>query len=76
MTTWLITGCSTGLGRHLAQAVLEAGFNAVVGFHETLRNELGADGIRVTVIEPGAVWTEFGRNVPEQALRPVKQVAP
>jgi NAD(P)-dependent dehydrogenase (short-subunit alcohol dehydrogenase family) len=30
MTTWLITGCSTGLGRHLAQAVLEAGFNAVV----------------------------------------------
>jgi NAD(P)-dependent dehydrogenase (short-subunit alcohol dehydrogenase family) len=30
MTTWLITGCSTGLGRHLAQAVLEAGHNAVV----------------------------------------------
>ncbi|MDR1075016.1 MAG: SDR family NAD(P)-dependent oxidoreductase [Xanthomonadaceae bacterium] len=30
MTTWLITGCSSGLGRHLAQAVLQAGFNAVV----------------------------------------------
>ncbi|SDB74540.1 oxidoreductase [Belnapia rosea] len=30
MATWLITGCSTGLGRSLAQAVLEAGFNAVV----------------------------------------------
>ncbi len=30
MTTWLITGCSTGLGRNLAGAVLEAGFNAVV----------------------------------------------
>ena len=30
MTTWLITGCSTGLGRHLAQAVIEAGMNAVV----------------------------------------------
>lgn len=30
MTTWFITGCSTGLGRALAQAVLEAGFNAVV----------------------------------------------
>lgn len=30
MTTWLITGCSTGLGRSLALAVLQAGFNAVV----------------------------------------------
>lgn len=30
MTTWLITGCSSGLGRYLAQAVLQAGFNAVV----------------------------------------------
>lgn len=30
MTTWLITGCSTGLGRSLAEAVLAAGHNAVV----------------------------------------------
>ncbi len=30
MTTWLITGCSTGLGRALATAVLERGHNAVV----------------------------------------------
>ncbi|MHA7291050.1 oxidoreductase [Arthrobacter sp. MDT3-24] len=30
MTTWLITGCSTGLGRALAQAVLANGHNAVV----------------------------------------------
>ncbi|GGF62423.1 short-chain dehydrogenase/reductase [Azorhizobium oxalatiphilum] len=30
MDTWLITGCSTGLGRSLAQAVLKAGHNAVV----------------------------------------------
>lgn len=29
-TTWLITGCSTGLGRALAEAVLEKGHNAVV----------------------------------------------
>jgi NADP-dependent 3-hydroxy acid dehydrogenase YdfG len=46
---------------------------AVVGFHETLRKELGGDGIRVTVIEPGAVWTEFGHNVPEEALRDRRQ---
>jgi len=30
MSTWLITGCSTGLGRYLAQAVLERGDHAVV----------------------------------------------
>jgi NAD(P)-dependent dehydrogenase (short-subunit alcohol dehydrogenase family) len=30
MPTWLITGCSTGLGRHLAQAVLGDGHNAIV----------------------------------------------
>jgi len=30
MTTWLITGCSTGLGRALAQAVLEHGDSVVV----------------------------------------------
>lgn len=30
MATWLITGCSTGLGRALAAAVLERGDNAIV----------------------------------------------
>jgi NAD(P)-dependent dehydrogenase (short-subunit alcohol dehydrogenase family) len=30
MTTWLITGCSTGLGRAFAEAVLDRGHNAVV----------------------------------------------
>lgn len=30
MTTWLITGCSTGLGRALAEAVLAHGDNAVI----------------------------------------------
>jgi NAD(P)-dependent dehydrogenase (short-subunit alcohol dehydrogenase family) len=30
MPTWLITGCSSGLGRELARAVLARGWNAVV----------------------------------------------
>ncbi|WAC90088.1 oxidoreductase [Mycobacterium sp. Aquia_213] len=30
MQTWLITGCSTGLGRALAEAVIDAGHHAVV----------------------------------------------
>ncbi len=30
MSTWVITGCSTGLGRALAEAVISAGHNAVV----------------------------------------------
>lgn len=42
---------------------------AVVGFHDALRKELGPEGIRVAVIEPGAVWTEWGHNVPEVAMR-------
>ena len=41
MATWLITGCSTGLGRALAQAVLAHGHNAVV----TARNPATLEGI-------------------------------
>jgi len=41
MPTWLITGCSAGLGRHLAQAVLEHGWNAIV----TARNPATVEDI-------------------------------
>ena len=41
---------------------------AVVGFHDALRKELGGDGIRVSVIEPGAVWTEWGNNVKPEVM--------
>jgi NAD(P)-dependent dehydrogenase (short-subunit alcohol dehydrogenase family) len=41
VSTWLITGCSTGLGRSLAQTVLEQGFNAVV----TARNPATVEDI-------------------------------
>src|SRR5690625_30847 len=35
MTTWLITGCSTGLGRALAHRVLAEGHNAVITARDT-----------------------------------------
>jgi NAD(P)-dependent dehydrogenase (short-subunit alcohol dehydrogenase family) len=37
MSTWLITGCSTGLGRALAEAVIAAGHNAVVTARDTAK---------------------------------------
>jgi len=37
MLTWLITGCSSGLGRALATAVLKRGDNAVVTARDALR---------------------------------------
>lgn len=42
---------------------------AVVGFHDALRKELGPEGIRVSLIEPGAVYTHWGYNVSEEAMR-------
>lgn len=42
---------------------------AVVGFHDTLRKELGGEGIRVSLIEPGAVYTNWGFNVSEEAMK-------
>jgi NAD(P)-dependent dehydrogenase (short-subunit alcohol dehydrogenase family) len=37
VSTWLITGCSTGLGRALAQAVIGAGHNAVVSARDVAK---------------------------------------
>ncbi len=41
MKTWLITGCSTGLGKSLAKAVLEHGDNVVV----TARNPTSVEDL-------------------------------
>ncbi len=42
---------------------------AVVGFHDALRKELGEEGIRVSLIEPGAVHTQWGFNVPADKMK-------
>ena len=61
----MISSVSSVGGRYGVEnwSVYSATKYAVVGFHDALRKELGPDGIRVSVIEPGAVWTEFGHNV-------------
>ena len=42
---------------------------AVVGFHDALRKELGDEGIRVSLIEPGAVHTNWGFNVSADKMK-------
>ncbi len=50
-------------------AVYNATKFAVVGLHDALRKELGPEGIRVSLIEPGAVYTEWGHNVPAEQMK-------
>ncbi|GAC1426984.1 MAG: SDR family oxidoreductase [Burkholderiaceae bacterium] len=61
----MISSVSSVGGRYGVEnwSVYSATKYAVVGFHDALRKELGPERIRVSVIEPGAVWTEFGHNV-------------
>jgi len=60
--TWFITGCSTGLGRALAEAVLERGWNAAVTARdpESLRDLIDAHPqtalpLALDVTDPGQV---------------------
>jgi NAD(P)-dependent dehydrogenase (short-subunit alcohol dehydrogenase family) len=50
MTTWLITGCSTGLGRALATAVLASGANAVITARNVSSLQDLADGYPETAL--------------------------
>ncbi|NUP73161.1 MAG: SDR family NAD(P)-dependent oxidoreductase [Sinomonas sp.] len=48
--TWLITGCSTGLGRSLASAVLGKGYNAVVTARDAAAVQEFADAYPSTAL--------------------------
>lgn len=51
---------SSGTGRYIHPSVVYSGTkHAASAMAESLRREVGAEGIRVTCIEPGAVRTEF-----------------
>lgn len=67
----MISSVSSVGGRHGIEgwSVYNATKFAVVGFHDALRKELGPEGIRVSLIEPGAVYTQWGFNVSEETMR-------
>ena len=66
----MISTVSSVGGKHgiAGWSVYNATKFAVVGFHDALRKELGEEGIRVSLIEPGAVWTEWGNNVTQEVM--------
>ncbi len=68
MSTWLITGCSTGLGRALADAVIGAGHNAVVTARNVTKVADLADDAPDRVL---AVALDV--TVPEQVTAAVRQ---
>jgi NAD(P)-dependent dehydrogenase (short-subunit alcohol dehydrogenase family) len=68
MSTWLITGCSTGLGRALAETVIAAGHNAVVTARDTARVSDLADAAPQRVLPAALDVTK-----PEQVAAAVQQ---
>jgi len=52
MSTWFITGCSAGLGRALAEAVLERGESAAITARDAGRLEDLAKALSRRVIRP------------------------
>lgn len=65
---------SSGTGRYIHPSVVYSGTkHAASAMAESLRREIGKDGIRVTVIEPGAVKTEFTANMRDDVRLAVEQ---
>jgi NAD(P)-dependent dehydrogenase (short-subunit alcohol dehydrogenase family) len=61
MPTWLITGCSTGLGRALAEAVLARGDNAVVTARDVTQVKDLEDGYAGTALALTLDVTDAGQ---------------
>ncbi|AZO44191.1 SDR family NAD(P)-dependent oxidoreductase [Mesorhizobium sp. M7D.F.Ca.US.005.01.1.1] len=65
---------SSGTGRYIHPSVVYSGTkHAASAMAESLRREIGKNGIRVTVIEPGAVKTEFTANMRDDVRLAVEQ---
>jgi NADP-dependent 3-hydroxy acid dehydrogenase YdfG len=65
---------SSGTGRYIHPSVVYSGTkHAASAMAESLRREIGKDGIRVTSIEPGAVKTEFVSHMRDDVRLAVEQ---
>jgi len=66
-----VVNVSSTAGREtrLFFAAYDASKYAVVGLSDALRREVHKDGVRVTVIEPGAVGTELVANIGDEQVR-------
>jgi len=65
-----IVALSSGAGRrgYANRAAYSASKFAVIGFMESLAEEVGADGIKCTTILPGSILTDFGPdNIDDKA---------
>jgi NAD(P)-dependent dehydrogenase (short-subunit alcohol dehydrogenase family) len=61
MPRWLITGCSTGLGRALAEAVIEAGHNTIVTARDATKVADLADSAPERVLAVALDVTDSGQ---------------
>jgi NADP-dependent 3-hydroxy acid dehydrogenase YdfG len=65
---------SSGTGRYIHPSTVYSGTkHAASAMAESLRREIGKDGIRVTSIEPGAVKTEFVSRMRDDVRASVEQ---
>jgi NADP-dependent 3-hydroxy acid dehydrogenase YdfG len=65
---------SSGTGRYIHPSTVYSGTkHAASAMAESLRREIGEDGIRVTSIEPGAVRTEFTSHMRDDVRLAVEQ---
>jgi NADP-dependent 3-hydroxy acid dehydrogenase YdfG len=65
---------SSGTGRYIHPSTVYSGTkHAASAMAESLRREIGKDGIRVTSIEPGAVKTEFVSHMRDDVRAAVEQ---
>jgi short-subunit dehydrogenase len=72
MTTWLITGCSSGLGRAFAEAALERGYNVAASARDQTKVEdLAAryprTALALSLTSPTA--SRSGGRTPERSKR-------